>query len=1489
MKKIIVVLFVIISFSYIYAQFAGGDGSEGDPYQVSSPAQLNEVRNYLSSHFIQTADISLNTYASGEGWQPIGGYSSSPFTGVYDGGGYSITQLTINPSYTTEYLGLFAYVSSGGSLKNVRIQSGSINNAYKAGALVGYLDNGSVNNCYSLINVTGESLLGGLIGRSRHSTITNSYSTGRVFGWSEVGGLIGYSAGQDSIARNYATGNVFGSSNAGGLIGTAVSPGHIERNYATGNIESYSSSVSNSSFGGLLGYVHGYYNGPIYIKNNYATGNVTGNPPADYIQSQYMGGFIGKNAQAAISNSYSTGAVTGTDYIGGFCGGIITGGYYETTNCYWDTERSNISNSFGGTGKTTQEMKTSSTFSGWDFSTPIWEIESGSSYPFLDWQATYTLDINVNPDSAGGVTGQSDYPPGFYVTVEAIADPKYEFSHWSDPGAGSFINANSATATYIMPGEATTITANFELKTYNLTVVPDDPSHGSASDISDNNPYSQGSSVSLSALANPGYRFTHWTSSGGGIFNPQDNVNTFFTMPAENVTITANFVRVYELAIESNNNDYGDVLDLTGNGLYPASSTINIAAVPETDHNFIKWTSDAGGVFADSLNDSTTFTMPENDVTITAHFNKPYNISLFSNGNGSIQILDEKEFYYAEDQIELVAEADSQNIFCEWYTLDLELENTTKERLIFTMPDNDVAITAVFYREFDGGDGSEGSPWQIGNEFQLNNLRNYLGARHSEKHFTQTNDIDLTKYLNWKPIGSIGNNFDQAFYGSFFGNEFKISDLTMNDSVTSNMGLFGVIKDAELKNIEIFNSQIIGTGARIGLLVGYNNGGTILSSSVAGTVNGTEGSTGGLIGGNLNGHIEDCSALATVSGGYNSGGLVGTNDHGTVSYSFSAGEVSGVGVGVGGLIGANTTGKVENCFSETNVQSNRSNVGGLIGSNYFGSEIRHCYSKGNVNNSGTGEASINTGGLVGINFDSKISNSYTTSNVSSTAPKTGGFAGANIQQDASSIIEYCYSAGSLTGTTELGGFISTNEHVVNACLWDVESSGEDSSAAGSGANTASMKADSIYIANNWDLQGIWGIDNSINNSYPYLFWQTQTPRVRIDSCCQKSLTSFEVYYTIPYLGNSETVEHGVCWDTKPEPKRTLNSKIEMGTTDTTRSYMVTVQELDKNKMYYIRAFAEDLYNNLAYSHEFQVDMLGAPVVAGLTIVEIDSNKVRAEAEVTDLGNPELTQHGFAWLKSTDPVEQYHFVDLGQKDSVGKFSVTIEELQANTNYYIIAYAINLNDTAHTDTMSFKTYILPEVQTINYSEIDTGSVKFDGYILHVGNPKASQHGFCWSLHGDPSLNDNVIDLGAVDSAGAFVESIDGLLSNTKYYFRAYASNVLGTVYGDTLSYITLEVAIDPVPKEYSLAQNYPNPFNPTTTIKYGLPEISDVKIVIYDIMGRKINQWKINNQKAGWHKITWVGKSNNGNPVPSGLYIYSIQANDFMDTRKMLYMK
>ena len=95
--------------------------------------------------------------------------------------------------------------------------------------------------------------------------------------------------------------------------------------------------------------------------------------------------------------------------------------------------------------------------------------------------------------------------------------------------------------------------------------------------------------------------------------------------------------------------------------------------------------------------------------------------------------------------------------------------------------------------------------------------------------------------------------------------------------------------------------------------------------------------------------------------------------------------------------------------------------------------------------------------------------------------------------------------------------------------------------------------------------------------------------------------------------------------------------------------------------------------------------------------------------------------------------------------------------------------------------------------------------------------------------------------------------------------------------------------PFDQQIVIHQNYPTPFNPLTTLRYDLPEAAHVHITIYDMMGRIVNNLVSSQQTAGYKSVLWNATNNAGQPVSAGLYLYTIEAEEFRESKKMVLLK
>ena len=256
------------------ARFAGGLGTQDDPYLISSAEQFNGIGHnprFMSSCFKLVADIDLGDVEFG----PIGN-ELFPFSGVFDGDGRAVSGL----AYVAEdedHVGLFRYVRGPSArISNVGLIDPNIVARNSVGALIGYLNEGTLNQCYVTGGtVDGDTCVGGLVGHSVSGTISDSRTAVIVSGSKYTGGILGFN-GSGTVARCYSEADVTNSGyHAGGLVG-CNDDGLMTDCYSTSIVR------GSNTAGGLLGRFSGGA-----VVNCYSIGHVTG----EYDDS--TGGLIG--------------------------------------------------------------------------------------------------------------------------------------------------------------------------------------------------------------------------------------------------------------------------------------------------------------------------------------------------------------------------------------------------------------------------------------------------------------------------------------------------------------------------------------------------------------------------------------------------------------------------------------------------------------------------------------------------------------------------------------------------------------------------------------------------------------------------------------------------------------------------------------------------------------------------------------------------------------------------------------------------------------------------------------------------------------------------------------------------------------------------------------------------------------------------------------------------------------------------------------------
>ena len=249
------------------------------------------------------------------------------------------------------------------------------------------------------------------------------------------------------------------------------------------------------------------------------------------------------------------------------------------------------------------------------------------------------------------------------------------------------------------------------------------------------------------------------------------------------------------------------------------------------------------------------------------------------------------------------------------------------------------------------GSGASGDPWQIYTPAHLEALADFVnagnGSATSGVYYKMMNNINLSNYSNWEPIGN--NNPDDVsrrFQGHFDGNNYAVQNLTINRPSEDFIGLFGYVdgypNPASIKNLGMEDCDIVGQ-SRTGSLVGHSALSPISNCYATGIVSGVQ-YTGGLVGSSSS-YIDESYTSVTVNAtGSNTGGIAGTTSSAILN-CYATGNVNG-GAIVGGVLGSTTgTGMnagIVNCYATGNVSATSYYVGGVVGTLSAYSQVIDC-------------------------------------------------------------------------------------------------------------------------------------------------------------------------------------------------------------------------------------------------------------------------------------------------------------------------------------------------------------------------------------------------------------------------------------------------------------------------------------------------------------------------------------------------------------------
>ena len=199
-----------------------------------------------------------------------------------------------------------------------------------------------------------------------------------------------------------------------------------------------------------------------------------------------------------------------------------------------------------------------------------------------------------------------------------------------------------------------------------------------------------------------------------------------------------------------------------------------------------------------------------------------------------------------------------------------------------------------------------------------------------------------------------------------------------------------------------------------------------------------------------------------------------------------------------------------------------------------------------------------------------------------------------------------------------------------------------------------------------------------------------------------------------------------------------------------------------------------------------------PVIPTLTttaVTNITMNSVTSGGSITSDGRAAVTARGVCWGATASPVASGSHTTDGT--GIGSFVSNLTGLTPNTTYHLRAYATNSAGTAYGSDVTFTTtpQVVPTLTTTAVTAITLTTAVSGGNITADGNAAVTAKGVCWATTATPTISNFKTSDGT--GTGSYVSNLTGLLAGTTYYLRAYATNSVGTAYGNEISFATSSI--------------------------------------------------------------------------------------------------
>ena len=977
------------------SRMAGG-GTVSSPLEITTAAQLAEIaalvnarENGLELFLFNDAsakvslklmnDLDLSAYSTGEGWVPIG-TATNHFKGTFDGGGHQITGLYINRSAV--YQGLFGWVESGGTVKDLGVAN---------------------------VNISGGVGVGG-VAAVAEGAVENCYVSGSLRGGANIGGVAGWVRG--TMETCYFSGSVEGSSPAGGVA--SVVSGVMRNCYSTGSV-----TVDYVTVGGVTGLVFGGR-----MENCYSTCKVSVT-----INYGTTGGVAGSVSDGTVQNCAALNpSVSGTSNAGRVAGSVFSG---TLTNNYAYTGMTCTSvgtTHNDGTALTAADISAAGFFEALFGDDPAWTYEKGKLPGFgaaVD-MPEYLVD-GSDPNFLGAGTSENPYQINTPTQLAKLAElvnegnTSYNAAHyklmndldisaynsgegWMPIGiAGEYFEGAAVDNPFkgVFDGGGKKITGLYITFTFERYIT--EGLFGYLKDATVKNLGVVGASIRGNLTNNAGVGGVAGKMDGGmvqycyvigsvegasvggvvGIVNggtvencwsggrvSMDYTSGSYSGGVAGIVEGGGMVKnCYSTAAVGGTRIVGGVIGLvtTSGTVQNCYSTGSIGSNIGRQHIGGVVGLSSNGVVKNCAALNSSLSSESTAGRVVGYISTGSDLSGNIAFDGMVVKGDTVSGgtptdYNGADKSNAEIRAAGFWTMVSGFTADWDNAvwtiNTGKLPILKGIADQDSSLPAHLIpagtNPFEGAGTSESAPYLIKTAADLAKLAELTNAGISPyadagRYYKLVNNLDLSDYgagydggKGWIPIGTD----TKPFNGVLNGGDHQITGLYIKRSA-HNQGLFGCINVGSVKNLGVANVNISGIfsgGGLAGLIYG-----TVENCYVSGSVSGVS-HIGGMAGW-IFGTMQSCYVSGNVSA-TNPGAPVGgvasvVREGGTMQNCYSTGSVSGSSVEyynyIGGVVGIVLKGTVQNCYSTGSVRStkNADYIGGVIGTLLEGT-VQNC-------------------------------------------------------------------------------------------------------------------------------------------------------------------------------------------------------------------------------------------------------------------------------------------------------------------------------------------------------------------------------------------------------------------------------------------------------------------------------------------------------------------------------------------------------------------